>query len=95
MKGSANRSALMNTSKMLKMIISTSIQVTNMPLLAIELSKLYLSFAPMLGLVMVGFTGSPCEPWPYERSSVLLVIVPNISESVPNCGGRCSPEGIS
>ena len=64
MKGRANRRALMNTSRMLKMIIRTSIHVTNMPLLAMELSKLYFSFAPSPGLETVAFSGSPCEPWP-------------------------------
>ena len=59
MNGKANRIALMKTSKMLKMIIRTSIQVTNIPLFAMELSKLYLSFAPSPGLEAVGFTGSP------------------------------------
>jgi hypothetical protein len=49
----------MKTNRMLKMIIRTNIQVTNIPLLAMELSKLYLSFAPRLGLEGVGFTGSP------------------------------------
>ena len=59
MNGRANKIALMKTNRMLKMIIRTNIQVTNIPLLAMELSKLYLSFAPRLGLEGVGFTGSP------------------------------------
>ena len=59
MNGRANKIALIKTNKMLKTIIRTSIQVTNIPLLAMELSKLYLSFAPIPGLEAVGFTGSP------------------------------------
>jgi hypothetical protein len=72
--GNENRAIFRNKRMTLNIIIITNIQVTKTPLFAMELSKLYLSFAPSFGLDGEANFFSPCEPWPYERSSVLLVI---------------------
>ena len=64
MNGRAKRIDLIRTRRMEKITISTSIQVTNIPLLAMELSKLYRNLAISDGLAGVETVGSPWAPWP-------------------------------